>query len=197
MDASLLRGSRCVTILSVVFVRFPSSPVLKGCSSLCVAIEQHDAAQTAAVNDVTEYFDVAVHQVRAGSAQLPLPNFQRAPLAQSPLGNDDLTILTGWAQALAEALVHDPECVEVLLADARGKTQWRTKLGLPEPSSQLSHAIYFLSEAVHAMASQNGNFSLDGLQVSLLDDRPAEDPLDRLARRVLRERSNRSALNRQ
>jgi hypothetical protein len=97
-----------------------------------------------------------------------------------------MTILTGWAQALAEALVHDPECVEALLADAQGNTEWRAKLGLPEPSSQLSQAIYFLSQTVRAITSQNGNFTLDGLQTSLLADPPAEDSLDRLARRVLR-----------
>lgn len=138
------------------------------------------------VDNVTEYFDVAVHQVRVGPAKSPLPNFQPAPLAPSVLGNDDLTILTGWAQALAEALVHDPECIEALLADAQGNTQWRARLGLPEPSSQLSQAIYFLSKAAHAIASQNGNLTLDGLHISLLEDRPAEDALGRLARRVLR-----------
>jgi hypothetical protein len=138
------------------------------------------------VDNVTEYFDVAVHQVRAGATKSPLSNFQPARLAPSALENDEMTILTGWAQALAEALVHDPECVEALLADAQGNTEWRAKLGLPEPSSQLSQAIYFLSQTVRAITSQNGNFTLDGLQTSLLADPPAEDSLDRLARRVLR-----------
>lgn len=138
------------------------------------------------VDNVTEYFDVAVHQVRVDPAKSPLPNFQPTPLAPSALGNDELTILTGWAQALAEALVHDPDCVEALLADAQGKTQWRARLGLPEPSSRLSQALYFLGEAVRAIASQNGNFTLDALHISIQQDRPAEDALDRLARRVLR-----------
>ena len=138
------------------------------------------------VDNVTECFDVAVHQVRVGPTESPLSNFQPTSLAPSVLGNDELTIRTGWAQALAETLVHDPESVEALLVDAQGKTQWRARLGLPEPSSQLSQAIYFLSKAVHAIASQNSNFILDGLHTSLLEDRPAQDALDRLARRVLR-----------
>jgi hypothetical protein len=56
---------------------------------------------------------------------------------------------------------------------------------MPEPSLQLSQAIYFVSEAVRAIASQNGSLTLDGLHISLLEDRPAEDALDRLARREL------------
>ena len=138
------------------------------------------------MDNVTEYFDVAVHQVRAAPAKSPVSNFQPITLAPRELESEELTILTGWAQALSEALVYDPDCVERLLADAQGKTPWRAELGLSEPSPQLSQAIYFVSKTVGAIASQNGNFTLDGLYTSLLEDRLAEDALDRLARRVLR-----------
>jgi hypothetical protein len=137
------------------------------------------------VDNVTEYFAVNMYQVRAGSAKSPLSDFQPTPLAPQALENDELTILTGWAQALAEALMYDPECVEALLDDAQGNTQWRAKLGIAEPSPQLSQAIYFVSQAVRK-ASQNGNLDLDVLHISLLEDRLSEDALDSLARRVLR-----------
>jgi hypothetical protein len=146
---------------------------------------------------VTEYFAVNVFQVRAGSGKPPLSNSETTPLAPRALENDELTILTGWAQALAEALVYDPECVEALLADAQENIQWRAKLGIPEPSLQLSQAIDFLNQAVRSVASQNGNFSFDALQISLLEDRPALDALERLARRVLRSTLQAAALNRQ
>jgi hypothetical protein len=149
------------------------------------------------VDNVTEYFAVNVFQVRAGSGEPPLSNSETTPLAPRALENDELTILTGWAQALAEALVYDPECVEALLADAQENIQWRAKLGIPEPSLQLSQAIDFLSQAVRAVASQNGNFSFDALHISLLEDRPALDALERLARRVLRSTLQAAALNRQ
>jgi hypothetical protein len=58
--------------------------------------------------------------------------------------------------------------------------------GMPEPSPQLSQAIYFVSQTVHAVASLNGNLTLEALHISCLEDRPAEDALARLARRVLR-----------
>ena len=137
------------------------------------------------VDNVTEYFAVNMYQVRAGSARSPLSDFQPTPLAPQALENDELTILTGWAQALAEALVYDSECVEALLDDAQGNTQWRAKLGIAEPSPQLSQAIYYVSQAVRE-ASQNGNLNLDVLHISLLEDRWTKDALDRLARRVLR-----------
>src|SRR5215469_4468547 len=86
------------------------------------------------VDNVTEYFDMAVYQVHAGPAKSPLSNYHASPLAPRALESDELTILTGWAQALAEALVYDPECVEALLADVRRNTRWRARLGIPEPS---------------------------------------------------------------
>jgi hypothetical protein len=138
------------------------------------------------VDNVTEYFDVAVYQVRAGAAKSPLSHFQPTTLAPSALESDELTILAGWAEALAEALVYDPECVEALLADAQKNSPWRVKLGIPEPSPRLSQTIDFVSQAVRGVASQNGNLSFDAFHISLLEDRPAEDALDRLVRRVLR-----------
>jgi hypothetical protein len=137
------------------------------------------------VDNVTEYFDVAVHQIRVGAARSPLSDLQLRPLAPRALESDELTILTGWAQALAEALVYEPQCVEALLADAQRNTQWRPMFGIPEPSPQLSQAIFFVSRAVRAVASLSGDPTLDELRISCLEDRPAENALDRLACRVL------------
>jgi len=133
---------------------------------------------------MTEYFDVAIHQVRAGAAGSPLSDSQPKPLAPPALESDELTILTGWTQALAEALAYEPECVEALLADAKGDTPWRAMFGIPEPSLRLSQAISFVSQAVRAVALY-GNLTLDALHISCSEDRPAENALERLARRVL------------
>src|SRR5262249_35553391 len=72
------------------------------------------------VDNVTEYFDVALYQVRADPASTPLFDKKPEPLAPCVLENDELTVLTGWAQALAEALVYEPERVDALLADVDG-----------------------------------------------------------------------------
>jgi len=60
------------------------------------------------VDNVTEYFAVSVFQVRDGPAKSSLTDLQPTRLAPRALENDGLTILTGWAQALAEALLYDP-----------------------------------------------------------------------------------------
>jgi hypothetical protein len=133
-----------------------------------------------------EYFDVAVSQIQAGPAGSQLPNFQPTPVAPRALESDELTILTGWAQALSEALVYDRERVEALLADAQGNSPWRAEFGIPDPSPQLGKAIYFIGRAARAVASLNGDLTLNAMHVSSLEDGPAEDALDRLARRVLR-----------
>ena len=63
-----------------------------------------------------------VYQVRAGAVRSPLSDLRHEPLAPQVLESDELTILTGWAEAFAEALTYEPECVEALLADAQGST---------------------------------------------------------------------------
>jgi hypothetical protein len=137
------------------------------------------------VDNVTEYFDVAIYQVRAGAARSPVSHAQPKPLAPRVLETDELTILTGWAQAFAEALTYEPECVEALLADARGSTSWRAMFGIPELSPRLSQALSFISQAAREVASLSGNVTRDALHISCLENRPAENALDRLSCRVL------------
>ena len=135
---------------------------------------------------MTEYFDVAVSQIRVGPAESQLSNSQPATVAPRALESDELTILTGWAQALSEALVYDRGSVEALLADAQGNSPWRAEFGIPDLSPQLSKAIYFMGQAVRSAASLSGDLTLDAVHSSSLEDGSAEDALDRLARRVLR-----------
>jgi hypothetical protein len=138
------------------------------------------------VDNVIEQFDVAVHQVRAGNASAMSSNSQSGPLAPRVLEADELTILTGWAQALAEALAYAPECVDVLLANAQAGAPWRDEFQLTEPSPQLSQAIYFMRGAVRAVTSPEGMPTLDALQISWGEHRPEEQGLETLVRRVLR-----------
>jgi hypothetical protein len=138
------------------------------------------------VDNVIEQFDVAVHQVRAGNASAMSSNSQSGPLAPRVLEADELTILTGWAQALAEALAYAPECVDVLLANAQAGAPWRDEFQLTEPSPQLSQAICFMRRAVRAVTSPEGVPTLDALQISWGKHRPEEQGLETLVRRVLR-----------
>src|SRR5262249_24647283 len=137
------------------------------------------------IDNATEVFEVAVHQVRASNKPLQPSNIQYGRLAPRVLEADELSILTGWAQALAEALAYDPECVETLLTDAQAGAPWRTSLGIAEPSPKLSEAIDLMSRAVRAVAPTEGVPTIETLQISCQADRPAEYGLETLVRRVI------------
>jgi len=136
------------------------------------------------VDNMTEYFDVGVYQVRASRAVSPLWGAESKTTSQRVLEGDDLTILTGWAQALAEAIAHAPDYVESLLADACGATPWRAWLGIPEPSRKLDDAIRRLKGAVFSDGEDPP--TLEALLMSCNEPRLAEDELDAFVRRVLR-----------
>jgi hypothetical protein len=64
------------------------------------------------------------------------------------LDTDEVTILTGWAEAVAEMVAHAPERIEPLMAEARAGAPWRAALRLPDPSHRLSEAIDLLGRVV-------------------------------------------------
>jgi hypothetical protein len=138
------------------------------------------------IDNVIEYFDVAVHQVRASDKGSQSLNFQPETPAPRVLEADELTILTGWAQALAEALAYAPECVEVLLADAQAGAPWRATFGIAEPAQQLNEAIQFMVQTVRTAAPPREAPTLAALLISCREDRPAERGIKRLVRSVLR-----------
>jgi len=137
------------------------------------------------VDNGTRVFDVAVHQVRASNTgSEPARSGSRAP-AQHLLEVDELTVLTAWAEAAAEALAHAPERVSAVLADARSGAEWRPTLDLAEPSRKLGAAIDRLSETIGAALSSRDVRTLEAIASAFREDRPGESDLDGLVRRVL------------
>jgi hypothetical protein len=138
------------------------------------------------IDNAIHYFDVAVQQIHAapaGSGSEPCQAAQPLPRA---LEVEELTILTGWAQAVAETLAYAPECVSSLLADARPGSPWRTALKIAEPSPQLCRAIDAIDQIVQTSAAQSGPPTLDALIAAASESRPGETKLAGLTRRVLR-----------
>jgi hypothetical protein len=136
------------------------------------------------VENGTHAFDVAVHQIRASSTGSELtPSSSGAP-AQRLLEVDELTVLTGWAEAAAEALVHAPERASAVMADARSDAGWRSTSGLAAPSRKLGEAIECMRKAV-CMAAPGGAAALETMAFALRENRPDETELDVLVRRVL------------
>lgn len=138
------------------------------------------------VESGTHYFDVAVHQIRASDARSEPPSFRSASPEACVIEVEDLTILTGWAEALAEALAYTPARAQAVLADARPGAPWRRELGIAEPSSRLSDAIDAVERALSAAIPPGGPASLDALLLAVRGGQPDESALDGLARRVLR-----------
>ena len=138
------------------------------------------------VEDCTEFFDVGVSQVRAsgaGSTSLKPGSATSTPLL---LEGGELTILTSWAEAVAEALATAPERVDAVLADPQPNAPWRTALGITEPSLRLSQAIDSMRTHVRAAKAAGGEPSIDAVLVTVRDGQSGEEGVDRLARRVLR-----------
>ena len=143
------------------------------------------------VDSGTHYFDVAVHQIRASDARSESPR-PESPSSRSGTPTppvievEDLTILTGWAEALAEALAYTPARAHAVLADARPAARWRQGLGLAEPSPRLSDAIDSIERALSEAVPEGGAPSLDAVLLAVRAARPGDSALDSLVRRVLR-----------
>jgi hypothetical protein len=100
------------------------------------------------IDNAIHYFDVAVQQIHAATARSGSQPIQIAPPLPRALEVEELTVLTGWAQAVAETLAYAPERVPGVLADARPGAPWRTALKIAEPSPQLSEAIDIIDQIV-------------------------------------------------
>jgi hypothetical protein len=138
------------------------------------------------VENLTNLFGVGVCQIRASSGSNGLSSSPPTTLAPRVLECDELTILTGWAEAVAEALACAPERVDAVLADASQGSPWRPALGIAEPFPPLGKAIHAIGRAIRSATPKGGAPILDALLVSCQEDHRGEDGLDRLARRVLR-----------
>jgi hypothetical protein len=98
---------------------------------------------------------------------------------------DEVTILTSFAQALAEAVESAPDRVEDVLADAPAGAVWRTGLGIVEPSTALGEAFAAITRATRDVPPTESALTLDAL-ISALDNATDQEGIERLARTVLR-----------
>ena len=130
-------------------------------------------------------FDVSVHQVRASTAGSgSRPSWARTP-AEPELDTRDLAILTSWAEAVAETALYAPERVQTTLAEAGRDAGWRSELGIPEPSPQLSEAIYAMGQLVETITAEGGVETLEALLDGYPHGTTGEEEHTRLGSRVL------------
>lgn len=133
------------------------------------------------VDTGTHYFGAAVHQIYASEdGSKSSSDDAGAPLPRV-LDVEDLTVLAGWVEAVAEALAHAPEQIPALVADVRPGAAWRSALGIAEPSQKLEAAIESLDELTNAAGP-----TFNAVLAAARADRSGEQPLDELVRAVLR-----------
>ena len=125
-----------------------------------------------------------VHGVTAAREVVPHAGAERT-VAGSALAAVDLTIVTAWADTVAEAMEHSPQAVDELVDDAQPAAPWRRELGIPAPSSSLARALGAVADAVTATAGAEG--ARDAAVLALLQNGSADgDATVALARSVLR-----------
>jgi hypothetical protein len=132
----------------------------------------------------THYSAVAVHQIQAAGVGSWVAEPRPAP-TERLMEADEITILTSWAEGVAEALAHAPERTKDLLTDAGEGASWRDAFTLAEPTPRLSQAIESMQTLTLATLA-DGAPSFDAVLISSRSTHPDESPLDRLTRRVLR-----------
>jgi hypothetical protein len=136
------------------------------------------------VANCTELFDVGVHQVRASRAgSRPANSWSATP--PPLLEVTELTVLSSWAEMVAEGLAFAPDGTEASLADAQAGAPWRAEFGIVEPSPQLSEAIDCFGQALRETTARHGNPTLDGLLDDLRDSEPEGEGLHRLGCTIL------------
>jgi hypothetical protein len=132
------------------------------------------------VDNATGLVVAGVHQVTAVPGD---PDRAPGPRGVTgvALGPAELTIVTAWAEAVAEAMEHAPERVAGVLADARPGAAWRRDLDLPEPAAALATALSAVCDAVAAAGGA------DDVVLTVLGDAPPDgDAPVALATAVLR-----------
>jgi hypothetical protein len=131
-------------------------------------------------------YAAAVYQVRSGRAASGSWKPQSSvPPPPPEFGLCELTILTSWAEALAEALAYAPGRVDALLSEARAGARWRAALGVEEPDPKLAEAFECVAREIREAMAASSAPSLDEVLAAVRDGRPAEREFDALVRRVL------------
>jgi hypothetical protein len=92
----------------------------------------------------------------------------------------ELSILTGWAESVAEALAASPDQLNSILDDARAGAPWRRQLGAAEPSANLASALEELARILVP-----GPPTVEAV-LAAMDERPSGGDYGHLVRALVR-----------
>jgi hypothetical protein len=135
------------------------------------------------VDNGTELVNMSVYQVRPAGTGSPSSDSPPRPNAPAELTDDDLTILTSWAEAVADAVAFAPERLDALRRRALGEGEWRRMLGLAEPTGYLASAMHDMFAAARIGAAGGPP---DLAIPALLEREPGRPGFQAPTRRILR-----------
>ena len=138
------------------------------------------------VDNGSELFDISVYQVRAAKTGSGLAYQRTGSTAPPMLDTSELTILSCWAEAVADALAFAPEQLEAVRADALADAPWRAELGLPKPSGELNQAISRMFREARTAMDTGREPPLDAVILAVRATHVGSPGLDQLVCRVLR-----------
>lgn len=137
------------------------------------------------IDNGTACFDVAVHQVHAATPSSHWSPQAARTATPRALESDEVTVLTGWAEAVAEALPGCPDRTAAVLSNARRDAPWRPAMQLAQPTGRLADAIASLHRFVVANATSSASCTYDSVLATARQEVRDEKPLDRMVRRAL------------
>ena len=109
----------------------------------------------------SEFSDVSAHQIRASITGTHAPYAPTGPPPRLALTSAELTILTSWAEAIAEALAFAPASIEAVAADAHPGAGWRDELAVCQPSPSLRYAINVIAQSARTAVTGGVDAPLD------------------------------------
>ena len=123
------------------------------------------------VATVSHLYDVSVNQVRAAvTGGGPLTDRPTAGIGAT-LSPEDLSVLTSWTQAVAEAVASAPEHASAVLGGAQAGVPWRECVGTPKISRELAQALRATKDAFDSV-SKGAHDTLEGIVAELQNNEP-------------------------
>ncbi len=127
------------------------------------------------VDDVTDFYIAGVHQLRAADGPA---GEHTVGTDVAPLTGRDLSVVSAWAQAIADAASGGQEAVAQVLSAAAPDAAWRAGAGLAAPADDLAAAL----NALVRLAEVAGATSVADLHAALEPSPAGEPDLDAVAR---------------
>jgi hypothetical protein len=136
------------------------------------------------VDDAIDFYLAGVHQLHAEPRTTGVAAGPVLGTATGVMGPTDLSVLSAWAQAVADAVSVGYE-VEAVLAAARPDASWRAGAGLGRPTDRLAAALDALTGVIRSAMEETRTISVTAMKAALEPAPTGETDLESVARATL------------